>query len=117
MDHVFSVVLTFFVHFLNPTPNANAKVTVTADVTGEPSVTPTVTPTGTVTPTVTPSVTPSISPRPTDGDKDDMLGLKADVHALSGLLNAAFHHEKNEDRFQEKHGVSVEEKNETAVGE
>lgn len=110
MDHVFSVVLTFFVHLMNPNP-VKTDATVTADVTvdpsGTPTVTPLVTPTGTVTPTVTitPSVTPSVSPEPTgDGDKDDMFGLKADAHAFFGLMNAALHHEQNESRFEAKHG-------------
>lgn len=110
--------------------SANAQTTVQADVTVAPSVTPTdnptVTPTPsdvTVTPTVTvaPSVAPTVTPAPTatvsptvtptpaqqgDGDKDDMLGLKADVHALFGLMNAALHHEQNEQRFDTKHGVN-----------
>lgn len=114
--------------------NLNTQTTVQADVTADPTVTPTDTPsvtptdTPTVTPTDTPSVTPTdtptvtptttvepsptatvsptVTPTPTqgDGDKDDMLDLKADFHALFGLMNAAFHHERNEARFQAKHG-------------
>jgi hypothetical protein len=104
--------------------NINTQTTVQADVTVDPSVTPTDTPTVTPTdtPTVTPIVTvePSVSPTPTatvsptvtpapdedgDGDKDDILHVKANFHALWGLMNAAWHHERNEERFKTKHGI------------
>ncbi|MDE2026567.1 MAG: hypothetical protein KGJ07_08840, partial [Patescibacteria group bacterium] len=88
--------------------------TVTPTVTIAPTNTPTVTPTDTPIVTVTPTVTtsPTVTPVPTlgDGDKDDLLNLKADVHALFGLMNAAFHHEQNEQRFEQKHGVNRDDK-------
>lgn len=113
MGIALSILLTLFGHLMNPGHSLANQTTVQADVTIEPSVTPSVTPEETTTPTetVTPTVTvtPSVSPVPTgDGDKDDMLGLKADAHAFFGLMNAAFHHEQNEKRFEQKHGVSVD---------
>ncbi|HET9946497.1 MAG TPA: hypothetical protein VFQ63_00340 [Patescibacteria group bacterium] len=120
MNTGFSILVAFLLSLLHhgdATLNAQttAQVEVTPTVTPSVSPTETITPTDTVTPsvtpdvTVTPSVTPSVSVTPTglpkgDGDKDDMLGLKADFHGLVGLMNAAFHHETNETRSESRHG-------------
>lgn len=124
MNTGFSILVAFLLSLLHHgdaslNAQTTAQVEVTPTVTPSVSPTETITPTDTVTPsvtpdvTVTPSVTPSVSVTPTglptglpkgDGDKDDMLGLKADFHGLVGLMNAAFHHETNETRSESRHG-------------
>lgn len=115
MGTALSILLTLFVNFVhggNGHVTAQAQVVQNDEVTATPTVsptdqptdTPTVEPTSTVTPTPDVTVTPSVTPTGTpDGDKDDMFGLKADVHALFGLMNAGNHHEQNEQRFEAKH--------------
>jgi len=117
--------LTFFHHGqlgANIQTALQTDITVTPSVspTDTPTVTPTDTPTDTPTPettaTPTPSITPSVTPTGTpctpeqEPDKDDMVGLKANVHAFFGLMNAAFRHERNEARFEKKHCLKIEEK-------
>jgi hypothetical protein len=131
MSLVATIVMSFLLTVLGhgkAAGNVNTQTSVVADVTEAPtpSVEPSITPTDT--PTVTPSVTPDVTVTPTpttgseptptpqgDGDKDDMLNLKANIHALFGLMNAALHHEKNEDRFEQKHGVNVDSNTQTSI--
>ncbi len=102
-----ALLLSLFHHGNLSTSALTVAADVTPSVTPTDTIVPTVTPTDTPTPSVT--ITPSVTPTG-DGDKDDMLGLHADVHALFGLMNAAFHHEQNEQRFEDKHGSSPDSK-------
>lgn len=124
----FSVLVALLLSLLHH-GNISASTTLTADIT--PAVTVTVTPS--VTPSETPSLEPSDTPAPTtvtptptatvspsvkptedrDGDDDN----DGDGHGrhrgrgkgdgLTGLLNAIFHHDENNERFEDKHGGTV----------
>lgn len=141
MTLTLSLILSALLSLLNPGNVSHAQTQVQADVTVEPSVTPlpssvqtTETPEDSPTPTISPTVTPVVSPTPDvsvtptpvatvtptptmegDKDKDDMININADVHAFFGLMNAAFHHETNEDRSEQKHDVRVDETTEVNV--
>ena len=104
------MIISLFVHLLNPHNGAiNAQTNIQTDVTPTetPSVTPSITPSETLTPTVTPTetVTPSAtpSPKPT-GIWNGIRWVPANIRAFFGLSNAADRHERNEERFEQKHG-------------
>lgn len=115
MNIAISMIISMFVHLMNPHAAAlNTQTNIQTDVTPTetPSITPTTTvtptemPTGTITPTEMPSVTPSASPTPQPtGIWNGIHWVPANIRAFFGLSNAASRHERNEERFEAKHGV------------
>ena len=124
MGTPFAILLSLFLsvfhngHIINTNTDIQADVTVTPSVTPDvtitptetPTLTPTITeePTITATPTPTVSVTPSVVPeQDKDNDNDEDHGLHIGKgHFLKGLFNAIWHHQRNEERFEKKHGLT-----------